>query len=343
MELMKKKKVNERDYMKIADVEIDIPIILAPMAGVTDFPYRQIIREMGCKLVYSEMVSSKGLVYGSDRSYDLMEYSVKNDGLITIQLFGEDASFMAEAANIVEQELKPDFIDINMGCPTPKIVKNGSGSALMKNLDLAGDIIKAVVEAVELPVTFKIRTGWDQESINAVELALLGEEMGAKAIAVHGRTREQFYSGKANWKIIKQVKDAVSIPVIGNGDIFTPEEVQKILEKTRCDGVMIGRGCQGNPWLIKRSIHLLKTGKLLVKPDYEEIIEMALYHLKIAVDYFGEKTAIPRMRKHLGWYIKGMPFSAELKGNINQMKTQEETVDLLLDYRERLKNEDKCC
>lgn len=318
--------------MKIGNIKIDVPIILAPMAGVTDFPYRQIIRQMGCKLLYSEMVSSKGLVYGNDRSYDLMEYSGKQDGLITIQLFGEEPSFMAEAAHKIQMEINPDIIDINMGCPTAKIVKNGSGSALMKNLELAGDIIEAVVNAVELPVTFKIRKGWDENSINAVELCLIGEKMGAKAVAVHGRTREQFYNGKADWDIIKQVKEAVSIPVIGNGDIFVPGDVQRMMEKTKCDGVMIGRGCRGNPWLLKRSIHLIKTGILLPEPDYNQIIEMALYHLEKSVDYFGEKTAIPRMRKHLAWYIKGLPFSTEIKGKINHLTKKGEVENLLSSY-----------
>ncbi|MFP4017579.1 MAG: tRNA dihydrouridine synthase DusB [Halanaerobiales bacterium] len=322
--------------MNIADIKIDVPIILAPMAGVTDYPYRQIIRRMGCKLLYSEMVSSKGLVYGSDRSYDLMEYTTKGDGLISIQIFGEEASFMAEAAQIIEREINPDIIDINMGCPTAKIVKNGSGCALMKTPELAGDIIKAVVEAVDLPVTFKIRKGWDEDSINAVEIAQIGEKMGAKAVAVHGRTREQFYNGEADWGIIKEVKEAVSIPVIGNGDIFEPEDVLKMFEETNCDGVMIGRGCQGNPWLLKRSIHLMETGELLPEPDYREIIEMALYHTEKSVEYFGEKMAIPRMRKHLAWYIKGLPFSTEVKGKINHLTKEREVQSVMLDYQLKL-------
>lgn len=322
--------------MKIGDLVIDKPIVLAPMAGVTDYPYRQIIREMGCNMVYSEMVSSKGLVNGNERSYELMEYSSEKTGLLSIQLFGEDPSYIAEAARIIEKEIKPDIIDINMGCPTPKIVKNGSGSALMKKPELAAKVIKAVVEAVRLPVTFKIRAGWDSNSRNAVKLALIGQEMGVKAVAVHGRTREQFYTGKADWDIIRQVKEAVSIPVIGNGDIYTPEDVNSMLKETKCDAVMIGRGCQGNPWLIKRAIHLLKTGVLLPEPDYMEIINMAIYHLKKAVEYSGERIAIPRMRKHIAWYIKGMPYSTEIKNEINSMITQEEIEKILQFYLRRL-------
>ncbi|HHU91920.1 MAG TPA: tRNA dihydrouridine synthase DusB [Halanaerobiaceae bacterium] len=321
--------------MQIGDLELKVPIVLAPMAGVTDWPYRKIIREMGSELVYSEMVSSRGLVYGSEKTFELMEYS-SDEGYMAIQLFGDDPDIMAEAARIVEREVKPDLIDINMGCPANKVIKSGSGSALMKSPNLAGEIIKAVVEAVEIPVTFKIRAGWDQNRINAVEIARIGEEMGAAAVTVHGRSREQFYSGLADWDIIKKVKEAVAITVIGNGDIFTPEDVLRMMAETGCDGVMIGRGCLGNPWLIKRAIHLLNTGELLPEPDYEEIIEMALLHLKEAVAYFGEKRAIPRMRKHIAWYLKGMPYSTEIKERIQNLTSEEEVAQSLKNYLDSL-------
>ncbi len=322
--------------MQIGDLVLKVPIVLAPMAGVTDLPYRNIVRKMGCELVYSEMVSSRGLVYGSEKTFDLMEFS-SEDGYMAIQLFGDEPEIMAEAARIVEREVKPDIIDINMGCPANKIIKCGSGSALLKNPGLAGEIIKAVVEAVKIPVTFKIRAGWDQDNINAVDIALQGQEMGAAAVTVHGRTREQFYSGNADWEIIKKVKEAVSIPVIGNGDIFVPEDVRRMFAETGCDAVMIGRGCLGNPWLFKRAIHLLETGELLPEPDYQERIEMALYHLREAVAYFGEKRAIPRMRKHIAWYLKGMPHSAEIKEHINSLTTEEEVEETLKNYLFSLK------
>lgn len=326
--------------MKIGDIEIDVPVILAPMAGVTDYPYRQIIRKMGCKLLYSEMVSSNGLVSGNKRTIELLEHSRDNNAFVSIQLFGNEPSIMAEAASIAEEEFQPDFIDINMGCPTPKIVKNGAGSALMKKPELAGNIIRAVVAAVKLPVTFKIRSGWDSDNINAVEIALAGQEAGAKAVAVHGRTREDFYRGKADWKLIAEVKEALDIPVIGNGDIFTPEDARTMLLETGCDAVMIGRGCLGNPWLIRRTIHLLKTGVLLPEPGYEEIIGMVLYHLDRAVQYFGEKHAIPRMRKHISWYIKGMPYSAEIRSKINSISEKEELEKILKDYLSELERAD---
>ncbi|MFW5981769.1 MAG: tRNA dihydrouridine synthase DusB [Halanaerobiaceae bacterium] len=322
--------------MYISDIEIESPVFLAPMAGISDYPYRQIIQEMGCELLYSEMVSSKGLVYGSDRSYELMEYNKETDSYFAIQLFGEDAHFMAEAAKIIEETVQPAIIDINMGCPMPKIVKNGSGAALMKDKELAGEIIRAVVEAVNLPVTFKIRSGWDEDNINADEIALIGEEAGASAVAVHGRSREQFYNGQANWDIIRLVKNKVDIPVIGNGDIFSPEDARRMIDESQCDGVMIGRGAQGNPWLLKRTIHFLSTGMLLPEPSYDEIIKMALEHLKRSVEYFGEKIAVPRMRKHLAWYLKGLPFSTEIKTEINRIKNLSELNHLLNNYQIKL-------
>lgn len=320
--------------MQIGDIIITNPVFLAPMAGVTDYPYRQIVREMGCELLYTEMVSSKGLVYGSDRTASLLEYSTGEGGLIAVQIFGEEPEFMAKAARLVVEKVHPDLIDINMGCPTPKIVKNGSGSALMKDPDLAGDIITAVVKAVQIPVTIKIRKGWNKEDVNAVEIAKVGESCGAEAVAVHGRTREDFYSGKADWSIIARVKENVKIPVIGNGDIFQPEDGAKMLKTTGCDAVMIGRGARGNPWLLKRTSHYLKTGELIPEPSSREKIKMALYHLQKARSYYPEKTAVRNMRKHLAWYIKGMPYATEMRNKINQLHSYQEVVKVLIEYQE---------
>lgn len=323
------------DMMKIGKVLINNPVIVAPMAGVTDYPYRQILREMGCELVYTEMVSSKGLIYGSEKTVNLVEFDRKG-GKIAVQLFGEEPEIMAKAAKMVETRFKPDIVDINMGCPTPKIIKNGSGSALMKEPDLAGDIIEAVVNAVDVPVTVKIRKGWDKDNINAVQIAKIAEEKGASALAIHGRTREDFYRGNADWGIIKKVKENIKIPVIGNGDIFEPEDAKSMIELTDCDGVMVARGIQGNPWLIKRITFYLKNGTLLPEPDYKEKIEMALYHLYKSISYYGEKIGIPKMRKHIAWYIKGMPYSTTIKEKVNKLNKYKEIENILKEYLNQL-------
>ena len=240
--------------MEIAGKQIKPPIAIAPMAGVTDYPYRQILRELGAELIYTEMVSSKGLVYGSKRTEELLDYNRQDDGYINVQVFGEEPEFIVKASQKIEEEYQPDFIDLNMGCPAPKIVKNGAGSALMKTPSLVKKIVTSMVENLETPVTVKIRAGWDEDNINGVEIAQIAEEAGAQLVAVHGRTRGQFYSGQVDYDIIKQVKEAVAIPVIGNGDIFDLESAEKMFDKTNCDGIMVARGIQGNPWLINSLI-----------------------------------------------------------------------------------------
>ncbi len=322
--------------MFIAGLEVPNSVILAPMAGVTDYPYRQIARDMGCNLNFTEMVSSKGLVYENSRTEELVDFNCDHEGLIAVQIFGEEPEIMAEAAEILEKRYKPDIIDINMGCPAPKIVKTGAGAALMKNPCLAGEIVLAVRNKVEIPVTVKMRKGWDSQQINAVELARITEKNGASAITVHGRTRSEFYSGSADREIIREVKQSVSITVIGNGDIFSPQDTERMIDQTGCDGVMIGRGARGNPWLLKRCIHYLKTGELIPEPDYCSRVEMALYHLKKAVQYYGEEIAIPKMRKHISWYIKGLPYSTDIKDKINRAKDFEQTRLILEEYLDSL-------
>ena len=318
--------------MQIGNLIIENPVFLAPMAGISDYPYRQLIREMGGQLLYTEMVSSKGLVYGSERSRELIDFNRREKGLIAVQIFGEEPVFMREAATIIAAEYQPDLIDLNMGCPMPKIVKSGSGSALMQDEKRAGEIMAAVVNAVKLPVTVKIRAGWDRSRLNAVEIARLAEEKGVKAVAVHARTRDQFYLGKADWQIIQLVKEQVSIPVIGNGDIFSPEDAGAMITSTGCDAVMIGRAVRGNPWLIKRTSHFLKTGEVLAEPDCPERIKTALSHLERAVAYFGERVGVPRMRKHLAWYLKGLPHSTSIKGRIFKLNQYQQVADLLKEY-----------
>jgi len=305
--------------MKIGNVSIENNLILAPMAGVTDLPFRLLCKEQGCGLLYTEMVSAKAILYKNKNTESLMEVT-EGENPISLQLFGSEPDIMAEIAKQVEE--RPfDIIDVNMGCPVPKVVNNGEGSALMKNPRLAGEIISAMTRAVKKPVTVKIRKGFNDDMVNAVEIAHIAQECGAAAVAVHGRTREQYYSGKADWDIIAQVKEAVSIPIIGNGDINSAEDAVAMMEKTHCDGVMIGRGSQGNPWIFSQINHYMKTGEMLPKPDKEQIKEMILRHAALQRKYKGEYIGIREMRKHFAWYTAGYPNSAALRNRINFIET----------------------
>jgi len=322
--------------MKILDERVLPPIAVAPMAGVTDYPYRQILRSMGAKFIYSEMVSSKGLVYNNNRTVKLLDYNTREDGYINIQLFGEDADFIVEAGKIVEDKYQPDFIDLNMGCPVPKVVKNGSGSALMQNPKKVAEIIDKMVKELKTPITVKIRAGWNQSYLNAVEIAQISEEKGAAAIAVHGRTREQFYFGDVDYEIIRKVKRAVDIPVIGNGDIIDIASATKMFEYTKCDGIMVGRGLRGNPWLIKRLVKYFGNDIILPQPKPPAKIDMAIKHLNSAIDYYGEKVAVPKMRQHISWYLKGLKNSTYIKDKINKSKDKETVIETLKKYKDTL-------
>ncbi|MCX8131236.1 MAG: tRNA dihydrouridine synthase DusB [Clostridia bacterium] len=316
--------------MKIGNVELDNNVFLAPMAGVTDMPYRILCKEQGCGLVYTEMVSAKGMHYNDERSFRLTEIddAEKPAG---IQIFGSDPAIMAGIAERLNFS-DAAIIDINMGCPTPKITKNGEGSALMLKPRLISEIVRSVVKASDKPVTVKIRKGWDDENVNAVEIAGIAEESGAKAIAVHGRTREQFYIGKADWDIIRQVKSSVTIPVIGNGDIGSPEDAKRMLEYTGCDAIMVGRGAQGNPWLFKRILYYLNSGEHLPEPTADEKINTIIRHMRMLVDLKGEHTGVCEMRKHIAWYIKGMRNSTYVKEKVFRINSKDEIIELLYEY-----------
>ena len=320
--------------LQIGNVILDNNIALGPMAGVTDLPFRMLCKEQGVGLIYTEMVSAKGIFYNNKNTEELLRVE-EMERPVALQLFGSDPQIMSEMAKRIE-ERNFDILDINMGCPVPKIVNNGEGSALMKNPILAGKIVEAVSKAIQKPVTVKIRRGFFQEECSAPEFAKVLEESGASAIAVHGRTREQYYSGKADWNVIKQVKKVVKVPVIGNGDIFTPEDAKQMLEQTGCDGVMIARGARGNPWIFKQTEHYLNTGELLEKPPFDEVIEMIKRHADILTNVKGEYTGIREMRKHIAWYTTGYKGSAKLRGQINEVETMEQLVALMECYRESL-------
>lgn len=313
--------------LTIGNLKLNNNVLLAPMAGVTDKAFRMITKPFGPGLMYTEMVSGKGLFYNNKKTSDLLSSEEEEKPLAT-QLFGHEPNVLASIAEKA-LEFGAELIDINMGCPAPKITGNGDGSALSKNPDLAGKIVDVVVRAVDAPVTVKIRKGWNDDAVNAVEMAKIAEQNGAAAITIHGRTREQFYSGTADLEIIKAVKSAVSIPVIGNGDITDEESAKHMLDYTGCDGIMIGRGAQGNPWIFKRVIHFLETGEKLAPPTVAERAEKMAEHLELLVKYKGEYRGIQEARKHMAWYIKGAKGGAKLRDTIMHAQTKEEMLRII--------------
>ena len=313
--------------LQIGNVKLENNLILAPMAGVTDLPFRVLCREEGCGLLYTEMVSAKVILYKNKNTKELLEVD-PSERPIAVQLFGSDPQILGAMAHQIEDG-PYDLIDLNMGCPVPKVAGNGEGSALMKNPKLVEEILSTMVRSVKKPVTVKFRKGFDDEHVNAVEIAKIAESCGVSAVAVHGRTREQYYSGTADWDIIRQVKEAVSIPVIGNGDIFTPQDAKRCLEETGCDGLMIGRGARGNPWIFKRTAHYLETGELLAEPTGAEIGEMILRHARMQVKMKGEYIGMKEMRKHVAWYTAGLPHSASMRRASNELETLEQLENLL--------------
>ncbi len=310
--------------LKIGNVELDNQVILAPMAGVTDLPFRLLCKEQGAGLLCMEMVSAKAIYYGNKNTEELMEIRPE-ECPVSLQLFGSDADIMAEMAKKIEE--RPfAILDINMGCPVPKVVNNKEGSALMKNPKLVEEIVTKVSRAISKPVTVKIRKGFDEEHLNAVEIAKIAEASGAAAVAVHGRTREQYYSGKADWECIRAVKEAVKIPVIGNGDVVDALSAKALIEQTGCDGVMIGRAAEGNPWIFREVVHYLETGELLERPSKEEVLATIRKHADLQLAIKGEYTGVREMRKHLAWYSTGYPNSAKFRQMINSMETKEEMM-----------------
>lgn len=324
---------------KIGNVKISNQVVLAPMAGICNSAYRQICKDMGCGLIYAEMVSDKAITYNNQKTIDML-YMTEKERPISQQIFGSDKESFVEAAKFIEKEMKPDIIDINMGCPVPKVaVRAQAGSALLKDPDKIFDIVSSVVSAVNVPVTVKIRSGWDSNHINAVEVAKVIEKAGASAICVHPRTRSQGYSAKADWNIIKEVKENVSIPVIGNGDIKSPEDAKRMLEETKCDAVMIGRGVLGNPWLIKNIVNYL-DGKEVIDVSIVDRIDMCLKHLKLLDSLKNEKLACLEIRNHISWYFKGIKGANELKNKVYQTTNIHDIILLLNEFKEA-QNEEK--
>lgn len=319
---------------KIRDVEIANQIVIAPMAGVSNLAFRELAKQFGAGLIYAEMVSDKAICYNNKKTKD-MTYVSEQERPLSMQLFGYEVDSMVKAAQFLDTETDCDIIDINMGCPVKKVVSCGSGSALMKTPELAEEIVKAVVKAVKKPVTVKIRAGWDENSINCVEFAQRMEKAGASAIAVHPRTRKQFYEGKSNWDLIRQVKEAVSIPVIGNGDIHTPQDAERMLKETGCDAVMIGRAVLGDPWLIRQVAEAFE-GKEITEVSWQQRFEMILEHAQRLCDLKGEKAGIREMRGHAMWSIHGLPYSARVKTHMNQLNTYADLENLLKTYGKSL-------
>ena len=318
--------------MQIGKIKLDAPLVLAPMAGITDLPFRVICRRLGCGMTVSEMVSAKGLLYKNVKTTEMLRIDA-GERPTAIQLFGSVPQELAEAAKMVEAS-GADIIDFNMGCPVPKIVNNGEGSALMKNPQLAYEILAAMVEAVQIPVTVKFRAGWDDEHLNAVEIALAAERAGVAAVAVHGRTRQQFYEGKADWSIIRDVKQAVKVPVFGNGDIFTVADGLRMLEETGVDGLLLGRGADGNPWLFQQLKAVLAGESCPEKPSLDERLDLASEHLDMLIEFKGERVSVKEMRRHISAYLKGMPHAAEFRGRFHKVDTREQFQALLTEYRQ---------
>lgn len=322
---------------KIGNVEIANQVVLAPMAGISNSPFRRICKEMGCGLIYAEMVSDKAIMYGNKKTIDML-YMTDFERPISQQIFGTDVSSFVIAAKYICSNMHPDIIDINMGCPVPKVaLRTQAGSALLKSPSKIYDIVKAVVDAVDVPVTVKIRSGWDSNHINAVEVAKVIEKAGASAICVHPRTRSQGYRGEADWSIIKAVKDNVNIPVIGNGDIKTPEDAKRMLDETGCDAIMIGRGVLGNPWLIEQTVAYL-NGDLVSQPNRLDRVDMCIKHLNYLSDVKDEKVARLEIRNHIGWYFKGLPGANEIKNKVYQCDSIHDIMQVLMSYREELLN-----
>lgn len=313
--------------LRIGSVTLENNLILAPMAGVTDLPFRLLCKEHGAGLICTEMVSAKAIHFKNKNTESLMEIDEK-ERPVSLQLFGSEPDLMAEIAKQIEHR-NFDILDINMGCPVPKVVNNGEGSALMKNPKLVHEIVSKVSRAIKKPLTVKIRKGFTEDSVNAVEIAKILEDAGAAAVAVHGRTREQYYSGQADWDIIRQVKEAVSIPVIGNGDVTSPQKADELVRQTGCDGIMIARGAQGNPWIFSEMIHWEETGEIPPRPDKDEIRKMMLRHARLQLEYKGEFSGIREMRKHVAWYTKGLKGAARLREKVNAVESLEELENLL--------------
>jgi len=317
--------------MKIGNIDIEGIVSLGPMAGVTDLPFRLICKKMGCGLLYTEMVSAKAMHYNDKKTYKLMEID-EREKPVAVQVFGHEPDILAEAVEKIN-DLDFAFVDLNVGCPAPKVVKNGDGSALMKTPYLLEEILKAMVKASKKPVTIKIRKGWDNTCLNAVDIAKLAESCGVSAVAVHGRTRAQFYAGEADWNVIRDVKNAVSIPVIGNGDVVDIESAIAIKEHTNCDGIMVARGAQGNPWLIRDINHYFKTGEKLAPPTINEKIDTALEHFDLLVNVKGDHVGVLEMRKHAAWYLKGVKNSAPIRNEINRLTDRKEIEKRLLSLK----------